>query len=169
MKQQGGMRPQDIVLLLKIAAKRQRPWLMKDLANELTMSASEVTESLNRSVYAGLLMPDKRKLMNAAFADFLRFGLKYVFPMKPGTLVRGLSTGISAYPLNQLIFSDLKYVWPDAEGEEIGLAIEPLIVSVPKAARLDADFYALIALTETLRFGKAREQEIAIEELKKRL
>lgn len=35
MKKHSGMRPHDIVVLLKIAAKKDSDWLMKDLAHEL--------------------------------------------------------------------------------------------------------------------------------------
>lgn len=42
------MRPHDIVVLLKIAVKGDKSWLMKDLSFELGISASEISESLNR-------------------------------------------------------------------------------------------------------------------------
>ena len=44
MKKHSGMRPQDVVILLKITAKGNNPWLMKDLSSELEISASEVSE-----------------------------------------------------------------------------------------------------------------------------
>ena len=103
MKKMNGMRPQDIVILLKIAAKGSDAWLMKDLANELFISASEVTEALNSNVYAGLLSADKRQIMKSATLDFLKYGLKYVFPQKVGTLVRGIPTAHSALPLSNLM------------------------------------------------------------------
>lgn len=169
MKKKNEMRPQDIVILLKIASKGSDEWLMKDLAKELFISASEVTESLNRNVYAGLLSGDKRHIMKSALLDFLRYGLKYVYPQKVGTLVRGIPTAHSTPPLSQLIESDVIYVWPDAKGEIKGMAIEPLISSLPEACKQDTTLYELVALTEALRIGKVREQEIAYSELKKRL
>ena len=51
MKKHSGMRPQDIVILLKIATYGDNNWYMKDIANDLFISPSEVSESLNRSVY----------------------------------------------------------------------------------------------------------------------
>jgi hypothetical protein len=169
MRKNHGMRPQDIVILLKIAAKGNNAWMMKDLANELFVSASEVTESLNRNVYAGLLAADKRQIMKSALLDFLKYGLKYVYPQKIGTLVRGLPTAHSTPPLSHLIESETIYVWPDAEGEARGMALEPLIASLPEACKQDPLLYELVALTEALRIGRAREQEIAYQELKKRL
>ena len=167
MKKHNGMRPQDIVILLKIAAKGEIPWKMKDLSNELEISASEISESLNRSMLANLISQNKKTLMKASLLDFLEHGLKYVFPQKPGSLVRGIATSHSAEPLNKTIHSEDKYVWPFATGTLRGEAIEPLHPSVPKACLEDKVLYELLALTDALRVGKIREQKAAITELKK--
>jgi predicted transcriptional regulator len=169
MKKNNGMRPQDIVILLKIAARGNRAWMMKDIAQELFISASEVSESLSRSVYAGLIAADKQHIMTGALLDFLRYGLKYVFPQHAGSHVRGLPTALSAAPLNTLISSEDVYVWAYAKGNSKGFAIEPLIPSLPEACNNDSAFYELVALTDALRIGRAREQQIAYDELKKRL
>lgn len=62
MKKHNGMRPHDVIVLVKIALKKDNSWMMKDLANELAISSSEISESLTRSVYAGLLSSDKKKI-----------------------------------------------------------------------------------------------------------
>jgi hypothetical protein len=97
----------------------------------------------------------------------LEHGLKYVYPQKPGALVRGIATSHSAEPLNKIIQSEDNYVWPFAQGNLRGQAIEPLHPSVPKACLKDHVLYELLALTDALRVGKIREQKIAITELKK--
>jgi hypothetical protein len=84
MKKHSGMRPHDIVVLIKIVAKGDNQWMMKDLSNELGISSSEVSESLNRSVIARLITPDKKRLMKLALLDFLEHGLCYVYPQSPG-------------------------------------------------------------------------------------
>ncbi len=167
MKKHSGMRPQDVVVLLKIAAKAKNSWMMKDLSYELGISASEISESLNRSMLANLLSHNKKTLMKSALLDFLEHGLKYVYPQKPGALVRGMATSHSAEPLNKIIQSEDHYVWPFAQGNMRGEAIEPLHPSVPKASLKDPVLYKLLALTDALRVGKIREQKIAITELKK--
>ena len=169
MKQHSGMRPQDIVILLKIAAKGKQKWLMKDLSQELIISASEVSESINRSVIAGLLGANKKRLMKLALLDFLEYGLRYVYPQRPGPLVRGLPTAHSAPPLNNDIVSNEPYVWPYADGTVRGQAIDPLYPNVPKACLKDPAFYELMTLCDSLRVGKAREKNLAIEILKKRI
>ena len=169
MKKHSGMRPQDVVILLKIAAKGEAPWLMKDLSDELGISASEISESLNRSAIAGLLTQDKKRLMRAALLDFLTHGLRYVYPQQPGALVRGLATAHAAAPLNQEISSQQIYVWPYSQGLVRGEAIEPLHPKVPEACLKDAIFYEYMALCEVLRVGRVREKNLAVEALKKRL
>ncbi|WP_417601449.1 hypothetical protein [Owenweeksia hongkongensis] len=169
MKQHKGMRPHDIVILLKIAAKESESWFMKDLAAELGISQSEISESLYRSMLAGLLASDKRKLMKSSLMEFLQFGLRHVYPQQPGSIVRGLPTAHSALPLSDLIQSEEPYVWPWAKGTERGQAIEPLHASVPEACQKDKKLYELLALVDAIRVGRAREKSIAINELNHRI
>ena len=169
MRKHRGMRPHDIVILLKIAAKQDRPWFMKDLAYELGISASEVSESLNRSVIARLLAEDKKQLMRKALLEFLIHGLGYVYPQRPGQLVRGMPTAHSAPPLNSFIVSSEPYVWPYHEGTVRGQAIEALHPNVPSASMKDPGFYEFAALADSLRVGRARERSQAIDILKAKL
>lgn len=140
--------------------------MMKDLAQELKISASEVSESLNRNLYAGLLAADKRQVMKSNLLDFLRYGLRYVYPQQPGAIVRGIPTAHSALPLKNTILSQDVYVWAHPEGDCRGAEIKPLIASLPDACLLDNHFYQMMTLVDALRVGKVREQNIAFEELK---
>lgn len=169
MKKHSGMRPHDIVVLLKIAAKGSNAWYMKDLSVELGISASEISESLNRSAIAGLISKNKKRLMKLAILDFLEHGLRYVYPQQPGAKVRGVATAHSAAPLNKEIVSSEPYVWPYGLGTVRGESIEPLHPKVPEACLKDPVFYEYMALCDALRVGRAREKNIAIEELRKRL
>ncbi len=169
MKKHNGMRPHDIAILLKIATKGNVSWMMKDLANELGISNGEVSESIHRSMLARLIAQDKQTLMKMALLDFLEHGLPYVYPQQPGALVRGIVTAHSAPPLNEHILSNEAYVWPYAEGDVRGQAIEPLHPNIPESCLKDPLFYALMALSDALRVGKAREKNLAIEALRERL
>lgn len=169
MKKHSGMRPHDIIILLKIAAKRDTPWLMKDLATELGISGSEVSESLHRSSLAALIAKDKKRLMKLSILDFLEHGLRYVYPQQPGAKVRGLPTSHAAPPLSQEILSEEPYVWPYGEGTVRGESIEPLHPKVPEACLKDPEFYEYMALCDALRVGRTREKNKAIEILRKKL
>ncbi len=163
------MRPHDIVILLKIAAKGDQPWMMKDLATELGISASEISESLHRSVMAGLIAQNKKRLMKLPILDFLEHGLSYVYPQRPGARVRGLATAHAAPPLSHEIESSDAYVWPFGEGAIRGESIQPLHPKVPQACIKDPVFYEYMALCDALRVGRAREKKLAMEQLRKRL
>ena len=169
MKVHSGMRPQDIVILLKVATYKNNLWLMKEIAHDLFISASEVSESLNRSMIAGLLTSDKKKLMKQSLLEFLQFGMKYVFPQRSGGMVRGVATAYSTFPLSNIIQSEEAVVWPCTEGKIRGQMIQPLHPSVPKACLKDPKLHELLALADALRIGKAREQKLAIEALKERI
>ena len=169
MKKHSGMRPHDIAILLKIASKGQEQWYMKDLAYELGISASEISESINRSIIAGLISSDKKTLKKLSLLDFLKSGLKYVYPQQPGSMVRGIGTAHSASPLDNEIMSEEHFVWPFGKGNIRGQAIEPLHPNTPEACLKDKKYYALIALTDAIRIGKVREQNIAFEMIKERI
>lgn len=163
------MRPQDIVILLAITAKDGASWMMKDIALELRISPSEVSESLHRSYVAGLIDKGKQKVMRQALLEFLVHGLRYVFPQEPGALVRGVPTAVSAPPLDKLFMSSDKLVWPYSKGVERGQAIEPLYPSVVEACLKKPELHELLALVDALRVGRVRERELAKVELEKRI
>ncbi len=163
------MKPQDIVILLKIIAIDNDKWQQKPLAEALKMSQSEVSQSVARSQYAGLLYGNGKLVMKSSLLEFLQFGLAYVFPQKPGAVVRGIATAHSAMPLLQQIDSAENFVWPYAKGNIRGQSIVPLYNSVPEAALNDPKLHELLALTDALRIGKAREKALALKELKNRI
>mgnify|MGYP001009397407 FL=1 len=163
------MRPHDIIILLKIVTYAEDNWYMKDVANELFISQSEVSQSLNRSLMAGLVSSNKKRVMKSALFDFLVHGLKYVYPVRPERMVRGMKTSHSAPPLSNIILSSETYVWPYAEGDARGFSVEPLHPNVPKACLKDNKLYELLALVDALRIGSKREFNLATKELEKRL
>ncbi|MDQ3191882.1 MAG: hypothetical protein M3Q58_09835 [Bacteroidota bacterium] len=169
MKKHKGMRPLDVLILLKIISLEKKPFFLKDLSVSLGISSSEVTESINRSVIAGLLAEDKRTPMKKAFFDFMVYGLPYVFPQKPGEIVPGMPTAHSAPPLNKEFKTEELFVWPDPEGNVRGQKIEPFHPGQVNAAKKDSKFYELLALSDALRVGRAREKKMAEEELKERI
>lgn len=62
-------------------------------------------------------------------------------------------------------------IWPDVLGEKKGVALKPLHPAIPKALRENPDqkLYELLVLVDTIRYGKARERNIAIQHLKDKL
>ena len=167
--EQASMKPQDIVVLLKIIAHGDKPWQQIPMANELCFSQSEMSRSLARSKHSGLLDDSGRKVRRLALMDFLEHGIAYVFPQHPGPLVRGIATSHSALPLKDQIQSDEHYVWPSAKGKLKGQSIVPLHKSVPDAALKDALLYEMLSLVDAIRVGSVREKKLAVAELKQRI
>ena len=163
------LKPQDVVILLKIIALGTKSWFHHTIAQELGMSQSEVSQSLNRSKYAGLIDDARKKVNKIAFNEFLIHGVAYAFPQQPGALVRGVLTAHAAEPLNRIIRATEKYVWPYAKGLERGQAIEPLYSTIVEASLNDSDLYELLTMVDAIRVGRAREKEIAKKELEKRI
>lgn len=167
-KVHNGMRPQDIVVLLKKIAANGRNLTNGQIAEELSISASEVSEALERCRVARLIDASKKHVNLLALKEFLVHGLRYVYPVQPQGKVRGIATAVSAPPLNEKIQSDKEvYVWPDPKGNMRGASIEPLYRTVPAAAVIDKTLHELLSIVDTFRIGRIREIEIAKVELDK--
>ena len=170
MRKHNGMRPQDVVVLLKILAYGKSPWTLPEMSDALQISLSEVSNALERNRIAGLVNQSKRRANVLALRNFLVYGLKYVFPPQVGTSVRGILTAHSASPIKEHITSgNDNYVWPYYKGTKRGFSIVPLCESIPKFIENDPQLYEYLVIADTLRVGKTREIEIAIEELDRRI
>jgi hypothetical protein len=88
--QQPTMSALDVVVLLKIISLGSESWNQKPLAESLFMSQSEISKSVARSRYAGLLDASGKNVRKLAFIDFLKYGIAVVFPQQPGAIVRGI-------------------------------------------------------------------------------
>ena len=166
------LKPQDILIVLKILLKAQKgySWSYSQLAGELCMSPSEVHAGVKRAVESRLI--DRHNMVvRRALEEFLIHGLKYVFPVKYGGSARGIPTSYAGPPLNDMVsFQELFIpVWPHPEGEVQGMEFSPLYKSAPDAALLDKELYEYLVLIDAVREGRARERNLAIDELKKRL
>jgi len=162
------MSPLDVVVLVKLCLQKSSVSQMI-LASNLGLSQSEISKSLARSRFAGLLFGSDNQVMRQGYFEFLNFGIRYAFPQQPGPIVRGIPTAHSAAPLANQISSDEPYVWPAAFGNVRGHAIAPLYPKAIVAAERDPKLYEVLALIDALRVGRARERNIASEELKKRI
>ena len=162
------MKPQDILIALKIATFSNQEWAQIQLAETLRISAGEVSNALERLVKASLLSSDKKRINKLALKEFLVHGLKYVFPAKIGTKVRGLPTAHSADPIKEhIVQNDDVFVWSYSYGTKRGYAIEPLYKTAPKIVATEPELYKLLVIIDTLRIGRVREVKIAISELDK--
>jgi hypothetical protein len=175
------LKPQDVVLVLKLVAAGSAAWSFAKLGKGLLMSTSHAFGSAMRAQASNLLRisaapsspPKGRGVLfepqRSNLKEFLIHGVKYAFPVQRGGPTRGIPTAEAAPPLNQYFpesFS-LPPVWPspnDDERSTRGIEFSPLYKNVVAASR-DPKLYELLALVDAIREGRAREREIAIREL----
>jgi hypothetical protein len=161
------LKPQDVLLALKLAVHADRPWPgYARLAAELHMSPSEVHAGLRRLEASRLHSPVTRRVSARELLEFLKHGLPYVFPAEEGAeVVTGVPTAWSAEPLRSRILASTGAVWPSATGAARGHALRPLYKSAPAAALEDPRLHEALALVDALRAGRARERALAREAL----
>lgn len=168
------LRPQDLVVLLKIAVAAGQHFTYAALARELKISASEVHGSVVRTQLARLATTAADggpQVIRPALTEFVLHGAMYSFPAINGPLVRGMPTAYAAPDLREeLALGDqLVPVWPKATGGTRGTALYPLYPSVPQAAERDPALYRALSLFDAIRIGSARERGLAATKLGKLL
>lgn len=140
---------------------------VRALSASLALSKSEVSNALNRCRDIGLIHTDRISgqpvVRCNALLDFVKYGIRYVFPAKPGPIVRGIPTAFAAPVLAGKVMSggDLIPVWPDAHGKSKGQEVTPLYKTVPGAVKKDELLYHFLALVDAIRIGGPREAKVA--------
>lgn len=164
------LKPQDLVIALKLTLLGPGAWTYESLAKDLAMSPSEAHNGVKRLIQAKLLTPN-RAVIRESLREFLVHGVRYAFPPSLGGKARGVPTAHAAEPLAaQIQASDEDPpVWPCAEGTMRGQSFSPLFRSVPQVALKDRALYELLALADAVRGGRARERELAAKMLGERL
>lgn len=165
------LKPQDVVILMKLVAIGNGNWSYSRMAGSLWMSPSEVHAGVKRIIQARLAsVQQDRTIPNARNLEaFLVHGVPYVFVPELGEITRGMPTGYAGPALSPFFQSvdDLPPVWPDPDGPVRGQSFSPLYKSVPLAAREDQKLYELLTLVDAVRGGRARERQMAHMEIKK--
>jgi len=184
------MKSQDIVILLKLASleqdeqhglrhprrdiRHEDPFSVRGLESSLGISKTEVNASIKRSISSGLAIKDhdsgRAKPNRRNLRNFIVHGLKFVFPARPGAMMRGVPTAFAAPSLKKLLMSagEYIYVWPFAKGKDMGQSVDPLFKSVPEAALKDDRLYEYLALIDAIRLGNQREAGLAAEQISER-
>lgn len=163
------LKPQDIVVALKLIGYGERRPSFVQIATDLFLSPSEVHAAVKRAQAAHLLhgreLSDRPNL--SAIKEFLIHGIKYAFPAEHGAPTRGIPTSYAAEPLNRLLAQGDEPipVWPYPKGQKRGIAFGPLYKTVPAAALRDPVLYEQLALIDAIRDGGPRQRQLAEREL----
>ena len=167
------LKPQDILVLLKLLTLKKQPWSYAWLGVQLGMSPSQLHGSVKRILKSQLavkrdeaVVPNLRNL-----EEFVVHGLKYVFVPEKGEITRGMPTAYAAPFLVEHFqaSSELPPVWPDKDGNIRGEAFSPIYKLAPRAAQVDDELYELLAIIDAIRGGRARERKLAIDAFRERL
>jgi hypothetical protein len=163
------LKPQDVVVLLKLVSYGDKRPPYSQMAKDLGLSPSEVHAAVIRARHANLLVDMKGKIVpnRSALLEFLVHGLRYVFSSSRGEITRGIPTSYAANPLKEKIVmgDDLPPVWPSPKGTVRGYSLSPLYKTAPEAAQRDPRLYEMLALIDAIRDGRSRERQLAAEEL----
>ena len=160
------LKPQDLLVLLKVAAHPPQRWTYAALGEALGISASEAHASVKRAVAAGLAVAPARgewSPVRHSLLEFVLHGVRYVWPATAGPVKRGVPTAFGAEPLaSQLTAAPGEApVWAHPDGSAKGPTVSPLYRTAPQAALVDPALHRLLALLDALRTGRARERTLA--------
>jgi len=165
------LRPQDIIVAIKLATVKHGGWSYPSVAAALSLSVGEVHKSVKRLSMAQIYNEHTRAPRRASLEEFLIHGVKYAFPAERKSMTRGIPTAWAAPPLNSVLTQgeDMPPVWPHPTGHVQGYEFTPLYSNVPQVALNDPRMYELLALLDGIRGGGARERKLAEELLSERL
>lgn len=168
------LKPQDLVVLLRLVLEPGVAPTYAALASELGLTASEIHAGLERATIAQLARKDKAgkpSVVREALKLFIEHGARYSFPAIYGSVTRGMPTGYAAPPLKDKIVqsNEPPPVWPYKNGTVRGVAFYPLYPSVPEAAGRNPALYELLVLFDAIRGGSARERALALDMIGERL
>jgi hypothetical protein len=164
------LRPQDLVVLLRLSLEPGAAPSYSVLAEELNLTASEIHAGLNRALQAQLVRKDhagKVSLVRDALRLFVQHGARYAFPATHGPATRGMPTSYAATPLKDKVIQSNEPipVWPHKNGVARGVAFYPLYPTVPDTAIRNPALYELLVLFDAVRGGSLRERALAIDML----
>ncbi|OAI58007.1 hypothetical protein AYO49_01490 [Verrucomicrobiaceae bacterium SCGC AG-212-N21] len=168
------LKPQDILVALKLVALGTEKWTYASLAKSLGLSVSETHAAVKRGLESRLLAKldhlgrkAERPLPNLAHLErLIVHGLPYWMPVPrgPRKICMGMPTADGVSPLDDEFFRPTDYlppVWPVRSGKVKGWALAPIHPKCVPASQRDAGLYELLTLVDGLRAGKARVRQAA--------
>jgi hypothetical protein len=161
------LKPQDVLVALKLVAIGDEEWSFTRLAKSLGISLGASHNALTHLMQASLVYEKEQQALvdRQRLFDYLIHGVPSLYYPIRGAVVRGVPTGSSAPPLANLFPSvdgEVLTVWPMVNGLSKGVALEPIYKTAPKASAEDAVLYELLALVDAVRVGQAEQRDRAI-------
>lgn len=158
------LKPKDLAVVYNILLKREQTWTYRQLGEELFISNGAISESIQRLKFARLLFTsgDELKVGRRALLEFTLHGIRYAFPTRQGSKVKGIPTSYNVSPLDKEIISNgVNMVWPSSDGQMSGYGVDPLYQNAPKAALNNIELHKILALVDAIRLGQTRPYNLA--------
>jgi len=163
----------DLLVLLKLIASREPDATVRELADSIgRVSKSAVNVSLQRLKAHALVREGTggRQVNRLAARALFERAVQWLAPAVIGPYELGLATAHAARPLTDKLRSDEDpVVMAVPEGPCRGRAVTPLHPAAPAAAMRDSKLHELLSIVDALRIGGARDREVAIAELRRRI
>jgi hypothetical protein len=174
------LKPQDILVLLKLSVWDKPGWRQEDLAMELGMVQSIVHSSLKRAEKCRLYNQEKKRVNKSALLEILIHSIRFLIPAELGRNGVGMPTAWG----HREAFKSLVYglvdppIWSAPKGHRAvvvgkynveGIEVPPIHEKAPEAASRDPCLYEVLAAVDALRVGRPRDMEVAREILRDRL
>jgi hypothetical protein len=153
----------DVAMALAIAMEPAAP--LKRLSELTARSVGEVHNAERRLRSARLLRPDVRSVEREPLIRFIQWGVPHAYPAATG----GMAVGVATAQLHQMNGepAEAEFVWPAADGETRGQALEPPYPKAPRLAAVNPRLRQLLSLVDLVRVGGARDQAAAIAEIER--
>jgi hypothetical protein len=166
----GGLLPVDLLVVMKLAAHDGEPASVRQLEDELGLSKSAVANSLHRLTALALVKvegPARHRVNKLLLRDCLEHAVRWIAPAHVGDFELGLPTAHAAEMFtSKLTGDDDPVVMPLPHGPMRGRAVSPVHPLAPAAAARDPKLHRLLAAVDALRIGRARDRDVAAEELR---
>lgn len=155
---------------------------VRSLGASLGISKTEVSASLRRCSESNLLFLINNhgvislanlnwKVNKKAIFNLIKHAVPYLYPPKLLGFDIGIPTGFSGPALSEEVTSagNSKIIWSSEYGEAYGQVLEPIYKTIAFASYQDEFVYNCFSLIDAYRLGKAREKDIAINLLEKKI
>lgn len=158
------LRPQELVLAIGLAALDEVPSIRELQHLTEASSPSRIHGSLVRLKGAGLIGRASGRVLERALFIVLRDAIRWLVPASLGEETVGVPTAHAIGPLADELRWSTAFVWParaDREASVVGLGVEPMHPWAYGLAHHIPAAHELLALTDSIRVGRTRDQALA--------
>lgn len=162
------LQSQDIILAIYLLAE-DSPWTFQSLSDIMGISTSQVHLAWGRLTNSKLADSKFRRPIKRNLLEFLEHGVKYSFPPRERGIGAGMATGHVHPAMKSHLVSPGevdRFVWTNSTGRTKGVCVDPIHKSAVNVSQANSNAYAILAVLDSIRLGKAREQAAATAALK---